>query len=243
MNWSVPLLGHQFDLEVLARSFRDDPRVESDGKGGYILRASRFEQLADAEAVRAEADRIVSEMNGAGRIFSESYENVTAANQVRRENQTGGEDAHVFITDSVRVRSSVSAVVLKAGGATEEVVESPPPIPSDTLALAMKNADFAQALRFMSQEPPTWHNLYKVWELVKRNVRGRITEEGWATEGEIERLTATADRPELSGDDSRHAVTKGSPAGERLRIELEEGVALCRRLLARWAEYLRSSSP
>jgi hypothetical protein len=63
----------------------------------------------------------------------------------------------------------------------------------------------------------------------------KVAAEGWATEADINRITASANHPGISGDDARHARMKGAP-GQNRTITMSEAYALVRRLIASWIE-------
>jgi len=85
--------------------------------------------------------------------------------------------------------------------------------------------------------PLDWYDIYKAWEIVGNAVGGpkKVAAEGWASEAAINRLTASANHPGISGDDARHARMKGAP-GQNLTITMSEADALVRHLIANWIE-------
>ncbi len=52
---------------------------------------------------------------------------------------------------------------------------------------------------------------------------------------DIDRLTASANHPGISGDEARHARMQGTP-GANLTMAMSEADALVRRLVANWIE-------
>ena len=78
--------------------------------------------------------------------------------------------------------------------------------------VAEQDADVADALRVLGQPGELdWYDVYKAWEIVEHAVGGmpKVAARGWATKADIERLTASANHPGISGDDARHARTAG----------------------------------
>jgi hypothetical protein len=82
-----------------------------------------------------------------------------------------------------------------------------------------------------------WYDVYKAWEIVEHAAGGmpKVGARGWATKADIERLTASANHPEISGDDARHARMAGTPGATRT-MSMSEANALVRRLVASWVE-------
>ena len=82
------------------------------------------------------------------------------------------------------------------------------------MKLAEQDPDVADVLRVLGQPGPLdWYDIYKAWEIVERAMGGsnQVEARGWATMADINRLTASANHPGISGDEARHARMKGSP--------------------------------
>jgi hypothetical protein len=104
--------------------------------------------------------------------------------------------------------------------------------------LAKKDEDVADVIRILGQpDPLDWYDVYKVWEIVEKSVRGtrQVVDQGWATRADINRFTASANHPGISGDKARHARRPGSPSPEH-GMTLNEGCRLMRGLAANWIE-------
>lgn len=82
-----------------------------------------------------------------------------------------------------------------------------------------------------------WYDIYKAWEIVEHAVGGwrQVVARGWAAKVEIDRLTASANHPGISGDKARHARMQGTPSPNRTMI-MSEADGLVRRLVANWIE-------
>ena len=114
----------------------------------------------------------------------------------------------------------------------------PPPKGPRYVKLAAQDPDVADALRVLGQsEALDWYDIYKAWEIVEHAVGGwrQVEARGWATKADIDRLTASANHPGISGDKARHARMPGTPDLNR-GMTMSEADALVRRLITNWIE-------
>jgi hypothetical protein len=112
---------------------------------------------------------------------------------------------------------------------------------AECLTLGNTDVDVCQALRFFAYEA-NWVNLYKVYEIVAKDLGGRawIVTNGWWTTTELETFRQSSNDYRVSGDAARHARDHGEPTPQQ-RISTEEGVEYVRRLLNCWLS--RKSKP
>ena len=102
-----------------------------------------------------------------------------------------------------------------------------------------KMPDVADVVRILGQtDPLDWYDLYKVWEIVEHAVGGLkgVVAQDWANKADINRFTASADHPGISGDAARHARRKGNAPGPGLKMPLSQADAMMRRLVGNWIE-------
>ena len=181
-EWLIRLKGHEFDLEDLSGHFNSPKRnVRKDEDGYYCLRSSRFESLADDNAVRECGLELIEHMNGAAKIHSGESFRTVEFDGISYVDEEGQRHNFVYLSAVIEGRSKVSAnlTVIREG----EVVERPePPMKAEMLVdLAARDARVADALRFFREGD--WASLYKAWEVVGDAAGGahRIVNNGWAT--------------------------------------------------------------
>jgi hypothetical protein len=232
VSWKVWLEGHAFDLETLSELFSDgDPLVTKDPSGRYYVESSVLLD-SNGQFDPDAAGALVRRMNGVARSTHRGFLPV-------RQGQYTAPDgrAHVFGKGSIFMRS--------LGNKAFEPVESAGPAAPESsskglryLRLAEQDADVADVLRVLGQpEPLDWYDIYKVWEIVEHAVGGwrQVEAKGWATKPDIDRLTASANHPGISGDEARHARMSGAPGPSRT-MTVSEADALVRRLVANWIQ-------
>ena len=138
--------------------------------------------------------------------------------------------------DMAEARSKVwAAAVVVSGGVP---VPEPSPKGSRYVKLAERDADVADVLRVLGQPGSLdRYDIYKAWEIVAHAVGGwrQVVARGWVTKADIDRLTASANHPGISGDEVRHARMSGTPGPNRT-MTMGEADALVRRLVANWIE-------
>jgi hypothetical protein len=236
VRWKGWLEGHQFDLEALGDLFSaGDPLVARDTSCDYYVESAALQDSDGKIDVNA-AQVLIKRMNGAARAANSSFQPVSLSGRYN------GPDGSATVVGSAalvmgRMKFQATAVVTDGNG---NVVSTSPPAPIGPryLKLANHDPDVADALRALGQpDPLDWYDIYKVWEIVEHAVggSGQVQRMGWASKADINRLTASANHPGISGDEARHARYKGSP-GANLSMTMSEAESLVRRLVAKWIE-------
>jgi hypothetical protein len=103
----------------------------------------------------------------------------------------------------------------------------------------------AEALEILGKPdaPPNFGDLYKVLEIVSKNVTGlpNLKKIGWVPPAQLEAFTASANHQGISGDQARHARMEGTPRPEKM-MTLSEARHVIGALVTVWLDWLRSSS-
>jgi hypothetical protein len=231
--WKAWLEGHEFDLETLRELFRTgDPLVAQDPSDGYYLESSAL-QDSNGQLDHSAAEPLVKRINGVARATDQGFRPVHLRG---RYSAPDGTMSVVAFADVAEARSKVraAAVVVSGGGPVPE----PPPKGPRYVKLAGQDADVADVLRVLGQPGALdWYDIYKAWEIVEHAAGGwrQVVTQGWITKADIDRLTASANHPGISGDEARHARMSGTPGPNRT-MTMSEADALVRRLAANWIE-------
>lgn len=227
MSWKAHLEGHDFELESLADLFADgDPRVSREQDGSFVLETAGFDQCPDAVAVKEVAEHLLATMNGAAKAADPSFTPVAVASHFRN-----AEGLHAVVLAGTAVaRSRVYPAAITGG----EQTAPEPPRARDWHALSATDANVRDALRILGTGDLDWIGLYKVYEIIRHDVGGQaaITSAGWADASEISAFGASANRPDVSGDEARHARLPGSPP--KLTLSLHDARQLVRRIVEAW---------
>lgn len=235
MEWTAVLRGDNFDLQTLAEMFRDgDPLVTVEDDATFVLHSTAFDGMESAQEVQPAAAALLTQLNGAARASDASHRPVELAGHFRR-----GEAVHaVVLADTITVRSRVGAVVVRADGDPQP---PPPPRARTWAALASTDPAVSDALRLLGSVELDYVALYKLFEIV-RDDSGRstgIVGKGWAAREDISAFTGAANRPDVSGDDARHARMPGDPPKRSFTIDESRSFVLT--LVQRWLSDKESS--
>jgi hypothetical protein len=230
--WKAWLEGHEFDLETLRELFRaGDPLVAQDPADGYYLESSAL-QDSSGHLDHSAAEPLVKRINGAARAADHGFRPVHLRGRYTAPDRTM---SVVAIGGTAEARSKAWAAVVMSDGVP---VPEPPPKGPRYVKLAGQDEDVADVLRVLGQPGSLdWYDIYKAWEIVEHAVGGRrqVVARSWVTNTDIDRLTASANHPGISGDEARHARMSGTPGPNRT-MTMSEADALVRRLVANWIE-------
>lgn len=233
MSWKAWLDGHAFDLETLSELFREgDPLVAQDPSDGYYLESSAL-QDSNGQPDPNAAEVLVKRINGVGRAADQGFRPVHLRG---RYTAPDGTTSVVILADTAEGRSKLTATALVLVNGIP-APQAPPKGPR-YVKLAEQDPDVADVLRVLGQPGALdWYDIYKAWEIVEHAVGGgrQVVARGWAMKADIDRLTASANHPGISGDDARHARMPGTPGPNRT-MTIDEADALMRRLVTNWIE-------
>ena len=114
-----------------------------------------------------------------------------------------------------------------------------PPLSPQRAIVATTHPDVAEALALMGQPVALgWIELYKVFEIVGDSVKPNTLDKiGLATAHDLSAFRASANRPDVSGADARHARMSGGPP--KHHMSLPEGRQFISDLVQAWIDSLR----
>ena len=216
MEWFVLLIGENSDLEELSNSL-NSPELcviqknppEPPGPD-FILKLTDFNFIEDTDDVINMADEIISEINGAARLFI-------------------GLRKHIW---GISLGVSASTPIVSADGTVhdQENIHQVDSIPG-CIAIARHDVNVAKVLRLYGADDHDWVSLYRIYEVIESDV-GNIAKKGWATKNEIKRFAQTANSPDASGDDSRHGAGNIPPPKDPMPIS--EAKFLVKTIIHKW---------
>ena len=240
MKWKIQLVGDDFDLKELERSFSDVVGVSIKKEDdGYYLSSVEFDSCNKSEEVKNKALDILDVLNGA-KTLSLGGNKVITYGGIIKEKHDGTREVFVELSDTINLRDSVSIVVTDSEGKIIKDVHPADSVPG-WLTVGLRNESAKRALRIYGKERHTWAGLYKIYEIIEDSVGGldKILERDWATRSSIKRFKHTANSPSAIGDEARHG--KESTTGPRNPMHLSEARSLVDTLLIRWLTLLNES--
>lgn len=128
-----------------------------------------------------------------------------------------------------------------------------PPAPRPGyLDLATKDLDVDEVLEILGTADPApgWVDLYKVLEIVCKNVTGlsglkglpQLKKMGWVSSKELEAFKTSANHQAISGDRARHARMEGTPPPSRA-LTLVEARQVISVMVKAWMDWLHAGRP
>jgi hypothetical protein len=232
--------GDSFDLDTLARLFREgDPHITADGEGYYLTSSMLDSLMGDGGKLYEVASSLLRKANGVARVRSPGFRPVRLTG--RFSDDTGASLSVGTASAELGFRAFAGGVVVRDG----EQQEPPPPGPED-IQLTQSHPDVAEALHILGKDSPslTFFDLYKVVEIVRdhgsKPGRGKVDaliEKGWMSEEDIKAFFAAADRSDVSGDQARHARPKRRRTPSR-RMTPSEAQQVVAQLVGRWLDSL-----
>jgi hypothetical protein len=141
----------------------------------------------------------------------------------------------------------ISGAMISGRGTTQEGSEQPPkseaPIPRSARVLMRAGLDpkVSAALR-LRDSGWSWADMYKVFEIIQMDIgnnHGLVAKE-WTTKTALDAFTASANRPDVSGDSARHAVAKGAQPSRTMT--LADARRFINGLLRKWLDFKISST-
>ncbi|MFE3269738.1 hypothetical protein [Streptomyces sp. NPDC059215] len=237
--------GHAFDLDTLCELFAaGDPQVNKESDGLYYLASCELDGLIDDAGPLVEtASLLLRRVVGVARALDSSFRPVTLTSQFT-DDSGGGKRHHVVAAATMEIRARMSAT-----GVVTAADQSPPPPPPPPqgpmyMELIKAHADVAEVLDILGRPSVsmTWVDLYKVYEIVRHNVGSdkALKGKGWVPDSDISAFTGSANRPDVSGSEARHARLPG--AFPKRTMTLAEGEAFIRTLVVAWWDSLSPSS-
>jgi len=219
-NWLVRLKGEKFDLEDFSSLLRSPEHTVIEENGSYYLKSSDFDSLSSADEVRERAIAIIDMLNGAMKLHIHNFRGVFE-DGVTLIKEDGSRHHYAYLGGTIAARAKVSATVTTSNG-TQQIAPQPSNVES-WLSLAKGDKAVADALHFFREN--TWISLYKVYEIIRDDVGGKITTNGWASKTRLGLFTQTA-------QSARHASKKKSPPAQPMSIL--EAESLIRGILLSW---------
>ena len=232
----VWLTGRQSDLAALEHHFTSEPTIRCDETEKYYLTASSFEALsANPNHLRAEAATRLALCNGIARLLVSGFQPVQLSGPYSVE----GKGNFAVLNTAVESATAFAIGVVSDNGVP---LEPPPPPAPKLISVAGRSPAADEAYRLMgSTKELNWSTLYKVFEIVKKEVgtERKLIRKNWTSKSEISAFTGSANSARVSGDEARHAeFVSGTPTNT---MTLTEARAFIIELVRAWSDSLAES--
>ena len=207
-RWSVRLVGDQRILKLLSE--QKDNRFEIKQKiDGFYLESDEFETLESHEEVRDSASKVITTINGILTLLIDSHEPINFDFIINNKTDT----TYGVFSDRVCVTDSLVIEVYNKKG---EIIQKYSPLQDSfkILQLALEDENVRRVFKFLQYKELNWVNLYKIFEIIMDDMGGskKIVALGWTTNKKIERFKHTANSPDATNDQGRHALRNRPPS-------------------------------
>jgi hypothetical protein len=244
------LKGDHFDLESLAELFPDgNIRVVKEGADFYLT-ATEITSPPNGRKFHETAPEVLQRVNGLARALRPNdYKPVELVGRYQvgesqhhfafLEDFAGGRDR--ILPPTITVGSSVAegrGRVTAVGFVVEAGTPVAPPLPGPKYLALAAHPHVAEALAVMGNTDPNWVDLYKVYEIIREDIRpAKMHENGWVTRQDLNAFGDSANRPDVSGADARHARRPGRTPTDTM--SLQQARQFIGDLLIRWIDGLQ----
>jgi len=229
MAWEVKITGAPSDLRLLAEAFGNPERTIVERESEFFLGGTDFDHLDDAVAVRDKAREVISSVSGASRLFL-GAKRPLEVDQVVRVDEEGRRHPTVFPGPAVLTLCvpPISLSVTRADGTVERH------LPADPVVAAAHRASGSEAvrkvLRLRDRDELVWVNLTVIAEVIQADGFKLSRPD----QDDLNRLTSSANHPEVAGDLALHGAPSWDPPPEHKRMKLREARALIDRIIRDW---------
>ncbi|MEG4813763.1 hypothetical protein [Microcoleus sp. K5-D4] len=196
-------------------------------KSKYYLTSSRWESLTNESDVYWEATKPLQHISAVARIQFTDFP-LLKPDMIYEVDEEGKRHGRRALSATINVGSSCSVSIQLEGG--QDII----PISEfeSWMKLAEEDEIVKNVFRLITEFEPNWINLYKVYEIVKKDA-GKKKIEQW-TKNKISQFTHTANSQSAIGDDARHGVDQNQNDPPKEPMPLSEAKALIMTLLQKW---------
>ncbi|WP_203708465.1 hypothetical protein [Asanoa iriomotensis] len=228
------LSGHEFDLEDVAALLPVGPVRITVEDGKHYLIADEIDNRPPGIPFYEVAPRVLRQVNGLARAIGPDFRPVSLTGRYMDSDRP----LTVVHAGTAEIRIRANPLVIGRGDGTP-LPPPPQPLGPWQMSVASSRPEVAEALTIMGQTAPLgWVELYKVFEIVRHAVKpADLAAVGLATKDELSAFGASANRPDVSGQDARHSRMSG-PHPKRT-MTIGEGRAFVGALMTAWIDSQR----
>ena len=217
MKWLVLLEDvKKSDFDNLSNLLRSSDEFSLMAENGeYYLTSSRWESLTNHSAVYLEATKPLQDISAIARIHFTRFP-LLKPDIICEVDEEGKRQRWVAGSATIRVDSSSFSIQLEGGQDIIPILEF-----ESWMKLAEEDETVKQVFRQFRYFEHKWINLYKVYEIVKKDAgkKNKIDRiEQWITKDKIRQFKHTANSQSAIGDDARHGVDPNDPPKEPMSL-------------------------
>ena len=224
-EWLVQLSGDKLDLRALTSYLRTSDLTIEEDKNDWYLKSPTFNRLSDAEDIRAKAVDLIRVINGIARVVNTGSKKVSL-NSVAYIDDSGKKEFFISLDGELEPNGRLYAPEISQNDAPDQ-----PTLFDRWMEVANQDNDVNDALHYFAYDERNWYDLYKVFELVSKDVgsgsknkgESKMVSNTWSTRKEIKRFRQSANY-------HRHAREKLPPNP----MTIKEAETLIRDIVTKW---------
>lgn len=230
IDWSVRLVGDEFELEELPSHFDSPELFIYSEEDKYYMKSDEFESVEDTGRVRSLALDNLNIINGALKLINPSFNSI-GIQEIIQPNEKGGRNLTVTLKETVRLRDKVNIKITDENGSISKYFHSIKG--SECAEAAEKNEDIKLAISLFSTDMLSWDILFKIYEFIEIN-NGKATIKNWTTKDECELFSWTYNSYAALGIKARHMKNKNKSPDNPMTFS--EANKLIEKLLIHWIQ-------
>ena len=193
----------------------------------YYLTSSHWESLTNTSDVLSEATKLLEYISAVAMISFPGFPRLES-DKIYEVDEEGKRHNRVELLVKILPLQDSFSIQLEGGQDIIPILEF-----DSWRKLAEEDEIVKDVFRQFREFDHNWINLYKIYEIVKKDA-GKKKIEQW-TKNKISQFTHTANSQSAIGDDARHGVDRNDPPKEPM--SLSEAQALIRNLLKQWLQW------
>lgn len=208
------------------------PDYEPEGEGTRIyLSSTRFDPVDDADAAKRLQAELMEILNGYCRIVWPRMPQIESNLLIELDRDGDVAGRYITAVPDMFIFHSGDPVVDILFGEEESPYGKCSPMPAD-VAEVLSHPPVTRALAFFGNGPPSWPEMYAVYEIIQDDIGGNVEDRGWSMKAKRELFERTAQHPEAAGTEARHGEFPHPPPDEPM--SLQDARNWIREVLARW---------
>jgi len=231
MKWEVCITGDESALKELTKLCNENALCINKRSGKYFLESNHFDKLESKNEVKKVATEIISSLCGATKLIYGAKDPIKYSH-TKKIDDYGKKTIYKELSGVISFSGSVEKKVFDSEGNIISV-EPADAIPT-IVKLALKDINVSDALRLYGNKNLDWVNLYRLLEIVVKDVGGidQIANNNWASKKEIRRFKNTSGSWKVLKDEARHASESTDPPPNPM--SLSEARSLINEIIRKW---------
>jgi hypothetical protein len=197
-----------------------------------------FDGLNDANAVKEVALVIAAILNGVCRLALNGTEPIGIGNAIYRDDAVRSHYHLLAGTGVYRLRGIPATLANMQGADTNNTSGD---LVKEWALLALNTPSVANVLRINALAPLDWINLYRILEIISKDVGGIrvIDSRGWMPRGSVTLFKRTANSADVLGLEARHGIQNDKDKPPSNPMTITEARRLLRILTWHWLQSKR----